>query len=424
MKLLLYLFIGSALIFPPQKSVAGSVTFGISRGTTSVDSIPDSLFMSEAYQFKLIEDIELREAKYKEMLKRFPVNRANGRANEFRRMRLSLAVRYATNGNARKTREYYDQVKVGIAYAHGVTIGSNLIENKLYSEGLSILNDVMPEVSKGLDNGDRTFALIGYDHYASALYYTGKKEDGLKAIRYAYEKSDRKNTEVNTTYATILNGLGMHREALPIMEQLVHDGKATKDVKALFHESYMKVHGDETAFNERVTELTRELSADMKRKAAKELMDEAAFPFLLKDLNGKIVSLSDLKGKVVVLDFWATWCVPCLQSMPSMQKLVDKYKDDPNVQFYFIDTSERIPDYEAVVRRILKEKGFNFQVLFDPLDKASKSYPATKGFKVTGLPTKIVLDGNSRIRYRVTGFDGEEATIAEFTSMIERAKEM
>ncbi len=63
----------------------------------------------------------------------------------------------------------------------------------------------------------------------------------------------------------------------------------------------------------------------------------------MKDPAGKSVSLKSLRGKIVLLDFWATWCGPCRMAMPGLQKLHDRYKDKP-VAIYGVNCRERRPD--------------------------------------------------------------------------------
>jgi thiol-disulfide isomerase/thioredoxin len=77
-------------------------------------------------------------------------------------------------------------------------------------------------------------------------------------------------------------------------------------------------------------------------------------------LNGNEVSLEQFKGKIVIIDFWATWCGPCLQSFPGLQTSVDKYKDNNDVKFLFINTWERVDRQEEECRGFHRKKFLSF----------------------------------------------------------------
>lgn len=115
--------------------------------------------------------------------------------------------------------------------------------------------------------------------------------------------------------------------------------------------------------------------------------------FALKNIFGETVPLSSLKNKVVVLDFWATWCMPCRASFPAMQALLNKYKEDSSVVFLFIDVWERkSPEkmQESAVK-FIKDNNYSFNVLLDVHDKVVNEY------RVEGIPSKFVIDKKGNI---------------------------
>jgi thiol-disulfide isomerase/thioredoxin len=142
-----------------------------------------------------------------------------------------------------------------------------------------------------------------------------------------------------------------------------------------------------------------------KSNLPQEMINQKAPGFHLKDMNGKIVSLEDYKGKVLVLDFWATWCAPCKQSFPILKSVMDQYKNDPNVAFLFIDTKEKNDNYPQLVRDLMEQKKYQFHVAFDEKGNDGNMDVTFKKYKMIGVPSKYFIDSKGVIRYVSLGFD-------------------
>jgi peroxiredoxin len=120
--------------------------------------------------------------------------------------------------------------------------------------------------------------------------------------------------------------------------------------------------------------------------------------FKLQDLSGKPVQLSDFKGKAVVLDFWATWCQPCRDSIPGMVKLQKDYADKGLVILAISLDGGAADD----VRAFQKEQGMNYTVLMGTEDVATQ-------YSVRTIPMMIVLDKTGNIQKRFLGAGNEDA---------------
>ncbi|TCD26983.1 redoxin domain-containing protein [Pedobacter psychrodurus] len=157
-------------------------------------------------------------------------------------------------------------------------------------------------------------------------------------------------------------------------------------------------------------------------KLLAEMIAVPAPNFTLKDLDGNIVSLKDLKGKVIVLDLWSTWCVPCKKSFPAMQVAVNTYKNDPSVKFLFIHTWETTKTPLEDVRKYIAQSGFNFQVLMDLKDGAGRN-AAVEDYRVSAIPAKFIIDKTGNIVFKLTGFTGTDAdALKEISERITLAK--
>jgi peroxiredoxin len=185
---------------------------------------------------------------------------------------------------------------------------------------------------------------------------------------------------------------------------------------------YAKVKGSNSGFDEYIVAVNKQLAEKIRKDLAKQMINQPAPAFTLKDVDGNNVSLSDLKGKTVVLDFWATWCGPCKASFPAMKMALNKYKDDPNVKFLFIHTWEREDNATASAKKYVTDNNYPFEVLMD-LKDAEGVNKVVSSYKVSGIPTKFVVDPNGNIRFKFTGFSGgNDAAVEEVSAMVELAR--
>lgn len=130
--------------------------------------------------------------------------------------------------------------------------------------------------------------------------------------------------------------------------------------------------------------------------------------FTLPDVHDKKVSLSDFKGKVVLLDFWATWCGPCLQELPHLKKLHRKYEDKG---FTVVGVSMD-HDGEEVVKPFVKENEIPYPILLAGDD-------GVEGYPVRALPTAFLIDRQGRIVKNFIGYKFPDELDKEVLSVLE-----
>jgi peroxiredoxin len=115
--------------------------------------------------------------------------------------------------------------------------------------------------------------------------------------------------------------------------------------------------------------------------------------FTVPDLDGQMVSLADFKGQLVLLNIWASWCAPCVQEMPSMEKLYQELKDEK-----FVILAVSIDESGAeVVRPFMKKHGLSFNALIDSAGTLKNLY------RITGVPESFVIDRQGNIIQEIIG---------------------
>lgn len=125
---------------------------------------------------------------------------------------------------------------------------------------------------------------------------------------------------------------------------------------------------------------------NIKNETALKISKTKAMDFKLKDLNGKEVSLSDYKGKKVLLNFWATWCSPCKAEMPEMEALYQQTKDSD-----LVILAVNLDEDKDTVQKFISSNKYNFPVLLDTENIVASKY------QIVSIPTSFFIDKEGNI---------------------------
>lgn len=129
-------------------------------------------------------------------------------------------------------------------------------------------------------------------------------------------------------------------------------------------------------------------------------VDSRAPNFTARSLDGKPVSLASFRGRVVLLNIWATWCAPCVWEMPALERLYRELRSEGFVVVAVsvdADAPAGLESPAAKVRAFVEERDLSFPVLLDPAGTVQRLY------QVVGLPTTVLIDREGRIRSKFLG---------------------
>ncbi|AEE96699.1 peroxiredoxin family protein [Mahella australiensis] len=156
----------------------------------------------------------------------------------------------------------------------------------------------------------------------------------------------------------------------------------------------------------------------LKEALLEGMMDIPIEDFELEDLNGDKIKLSDYKGKIVLLNFWATWCPPCREEMPYFQEIYEEYKDYDVVVLTVNSTSVELrggtdsEQAEKNARKFMEDNGYTFPVLLDKDDEVWAIY------QQRGIPANYIIDKDGIVRYAFGGAYPNKEQIIQYIENI------
>lgn len=232
------------------------------------------------------------------------------------------------------------------------------------------------------------------DAYAYC-HYLGGEYDSAFIIQDQALNTNRLSVEGRGRFAMIAEKAKGEDFAIQFLEQQLKKGVIAEKYLISLFRLYKSSSAKGPESGNKQTDIINILSERRKKDIRQKLGSEQAVNFTLADLNGKLVSLEDFKNKIVVLDFWATWCVPCIASFSKMKSLIDKYESTGSVVFLFLNTFEyeKEPVIRMKVEEILRKKELNFNVLFDTKQFVANNY------KVASIPVIYIINKQGNIIY-------------------------
>lgn len=384
------------------------------------------------------KDADKAAEKLAKLIKDFNLNTANKKDyDKIENLYAQVASGYGLAKNNAKFEEYTNLIKnkttLASLYNSYAWASAEKKENLAFATNISKKSLTLLESAKldpkpaymasqesYLESLESSYASYA-DTYALLLAHSGNYAEALKFQEEAVLKNNYSKPEMNERYVNFLVKNAQIDKALTFAERFIKDGQGTEQMKL----DLKSVYKGSQPFDVYYAALEKVANEKEMAKFMKDMISQQAPTFSLLNVKGERVDLAKLKGKVVIVDYWATWCGPCVASFPGMQKAVDKYKSDPNVVFLFVNTWQNEENREKVVKDWLAANpSYTFNVLLDTKNvKDPSKFDVIEQYKVDGIPTKFIIDGNGNIRFKKVGFSGTaEGTVKELDIMIALAK--
>ncbi|OKS84530.1 TlpA family protein disulfide reductase [Mucilaginibacter polytrichastri] len=345
----------------------------------------------------------------------------------------NLAIAYFDSGNFDalirlrpdwdfKTEDEIYRWNVGRAYMHKTVEFKKLqpLADSLYKDLLTKINDgsYSTDFDSKVQAQDNAYEQLKNrtEDQINIHYLAGDYKGSLAYFEMLRPQDKFANADLNAIHVDMLAKTDQKQLIQPLLENSVRANAVTPAMFNRLKEVYEQ-HGNTEGYDNYLASLkSADKMSQLQATVKAHMLNKDIMPFAMEDSNGNIVRSTDWGDKIVVIDFWATWCRPCIAAFPGMQMLVDKYAKDPKVDFYFVGTMQ-FGDYKQKVKDFMKREGWRFKVLHDGINKKTGEEDEVfstfaKMFNSSGIPRKVILK-DGIMRYTTEGYGGSPSELED-----------
>ncbi|MEA3501064.1 MAG: redoxin domain-containing protein [Candidatus Marinimicrobia bacterium] len=254
--------------------------------------------------------------------------------------------------------------------------------------------------SRGYSSGEKNKALSSYkgmirDTYALYLKKQGKIEEAIAT--YETILNEYQEAGILLNYASSLNKMNRYKQALESTIGALRMTTGSENIK-----DSLRIYAKNLAYSDQqiraiIEETVQGGRSALKEKLLSEKLDDPMPSFKIESINGNFVSSEELFGKILIIDFWATWCPPCIKEFPHLNELQIEYQNDDEVQIMALSTDRE----KEKIAPFIEKTNYEIPIFYDN--------NVADEFGVKGIPTLFIIDKNGIIRYKKVGFtEGEE----------------
>ena len=263
------------------------------------------------------------------------------------------------------------------------------------------------EQADALDASNATL----YSHLGWALYAAGRLADAEKEIKRALDLT-KKNVSIYYDLGRVLAAQGRDDEAeLTYAQGMTQRTRGVNPNRAELARLYEKKHGSVEGWERYIAGLEEKERSTRRAKilATRDTAPRIVPAFSLADLDGRLVQSDTLRSRTIVVNFWGTWCGPCVAEMPELQQFYDKYKNDKSVAIFTISNDKDL----AELRDWMAKRKLTIPTLFDD------GYVGKRA-EIRAFPTTWFIDNQGKIQFAAVGNTG--ALVDEWTWRVEATK--